>query len=654
MAPVKKKKVIKSLPGAVAEKAWNRLASERYIETGLLRQEIALSWKRCLQSNVDPVKSKISSIASDLGDLAEEQRDLLRAAGPHMKKLYESVQGTGFVVILTDAEGIILDLFGDRKMFNQAESLSLIPGASCSEKLIGTTSPGVCLVGRSPIQIFSREHYCQLYHDWCCSAAPIFDRGGNLLGTLDLSNNNEEVHHPLLLGLVVTTARAIEMELEFLRVHASYNKSYHYFKAIVDSVPEALFFFDSRGTVTHINNTASRMLGISPGGYVGRQIEAIVSNYESVKQRLKNNCRWAELQFVTPKGPVYVNAHFKSIKDEDSENIGVVGTLKELKEASSSGGGSIAASYTFADLIYCSRQMGELVRNAKNISFKDITTLIQGESGTGKEIIAQAIHNYGPRSGGPFIAVNCAALPKDLIQSELFGYEEGTFTGAKKGGKAGKFELARGGTIFLDEIGDMPLTVQTNLLRVLQEKQVVRVGGSRIVPLDVRIIAATNKDLLKEVGNGRFRNDLYYRLSVFVLNIPPLRDRKEDLEVLLQYFIKKHASSSDETGSIIIPPHIQKTISAFDWPGNVRELENTVIYFLNSMKGSTVTDNDLPPGLKAGADVAVNLKTLEETEKQNIIETLRRCNKNITLAANSLGITRATLYRKIKKHEISV
>lgn len=652
MAPVKKKKAIKSVTGAIAEKAWNRLASERYIETGLLRQEIALSWKRCLQSNVDPVKSKISSIASGHRDLAEQQRHFLGAAGPHMKKMYESVKGTGFIVILTDAEGTILEMFGDKKMFNQAEALSLVPGASCSEKVIGTTSPGVCLVGRTPIQIFSREHYCQLYHDWCCSAAPIFDGKGNLLGTLDLSNDNEEVHHPLLLGLVETTARAIEMELEFRRVHASYNKSYHYFKAIVDSVPEALLFFDNQGTLTHINNTATRILGISPRGYVGRQIEALVGNYESVKQRLKNNCHWTELQFVTPKGPVYVNAHFKSVEDEASENVGVVGTLKEIKEAP--GRGSITTSYTFADLIYCSGEMGELVRNAKNISLKDTTTLIQGESGTGKEIVAQAIHNYGHRSGGPFVAVNCAALPKDLIQSELFGYEEGTFTGAKKGGKAGKFELARGGTIFLDEIGDMPLTVQTNLLRVLQEKYIVRVGGSRIIPLDARIIAATNKDLLREVERGRFRSDLYYRLSVFVLNIPPLRDRKVDLEVLLQYFIKKHTSLPDETGSVIIPPQVRKILSSFNWPGNVRELENTVIYFLNRMKGDTITVNDLPPVLRAGLDVAVNLKTLDETEKQNIIETLRQCNKNITLAASSLGITRATLYRKIKKHEIMV
>jgi transcriptional regulator of acetoin/glycerol metabolism len=596
MAPLKKNRVSKIATDAVTKKAWNKLVSERYVETSLLRMEIALSWKRCLQSNVDPLKDRVSLITSDLKVLTEQQREFLRVARPHMKKLYESVKGMGFIVILADAEGIILDMFGDRKMFNLAESVSIVPGSSCSEKAIGTTSLGVCLVNRTPIQIFSREHYCQLYHDWCCSAAPIFDRQGNLLGTLDLSNNNEKLHHPLILSLVETTARAIEMELDFRRVHADFNKSYHYFKAIVNSVPEALVFFDSQGTITHINNTASKILGVSSQGYV------------------------------------------------------IVGTLKEIKEVT--GGSSIAAPYTFDDLIYSSREMEELVRNAKNISFKDTTILIQGESGTGKEIIAQAIHNYSPRLNRPFIAVNCAALPKDLIQSELFGYEEGTFTGAKKGGKAGKFELANGGTIFLDEIGDMPLTVQTNLLRVLQEKYIVRVGGSRIIPLDVRIIAATNKNLLKEVENGRFRNDLYYRLAVFVLNIPPLRERKEDLEVLLQHFIRKHASSQGTAESIIISPQVRRIILAYDWPGNVRELENTVIYFLNSMKGSTVTVNDLPPALKAGADVAVNLKTLEELEKQNIIQTLKQCNRNITLAAASLGITRATLYRKIKKYKI--
>ena len=220
MAPLKKNRAFKSATDAVTEKAWNKLACERYVETSLLRQEIALSWKRCLQSNIDPVKNKVSLITPDLKVLTEQQRDFLRVARPHMKKLYESVKGMGFIVLLADAEGIILDLFGDRKMFNLAESLSLVPGASCSENVIGTTSPGVCLVSRNPIQIFSREHYCQLYHDWCCSAAPVFDRQGNLLGTLDSSITMKNY---ITVILVVKLRPGDRNGVDFRWVHAVLN-----------------------------------------------------------------------------------------------------------------------------------------------------------------------------------------------------------------------------------------------------------------------------------------------------------------------------------------------------------------------------------------------------------------------------------------------
>lgn len=638
----------------VTERAWNRLASENYIETNLLRQEIALSWERCLQNNVDPLNNKGNSINPDIQGMAEQYREFLDVAKPHMQKLYERVKGMGFVVILTDAEGIILDIFGDRKMFSLSESLSLVPGASCSENAIGTTSPGVCLIGKNPIQVFSREHYCQLYHNWCCSSAPIFDNQRNLIGVLDLSNVNEKLHHPLILGLVDTTAKAIEMELNFRRLHTGFNKSSHYFKAIVDSIPEALLFFDIHGTVTHINNNATKILGVSSQGYVGHQIDSIVKNHEKIKHQLEKNMSWTELQFNTPKGLVCVNAHFKPIKDSNFENIGAVCTLKELKRTSEYGNDAV---YTFEDMVFCSDKMKEVVQKAQNVSFRDTTILIQGESGTGKEIMAQAIHNNSPRRSNPFIAVNCAALPKDLIQSELFGYEEGTFTGAKKGGKAGKFELANGGTIFLDEIGDMPFPVQANLLRVLQEKHITRVGGYRTIPLDVRVIAATNKDLLMEVDAGRFRKDLFYRLSVMVLSIPPLRNRKEDIEVLWQHFVSKHSSSYEDAGSIRISPQVMKIFAAYDWPGNVRELENTLIYLLNNMegKGRAVTAKDLPSSMSCcGEDVPQGLKTLDETERQAIIETLSLCNNNISQTSSILGVTRATLYRKIKRYKIII
>jgi len=638
-------------PTVEHERAWDRLHSEQYIDRDLLRNEIALSWKRCLQNKVDRLNSKNNHNESCFLDTLDINKKLLHVSSPHIKRLYDSLKGMGVVVILTDAIGIILDIFGDRKMFSVAESVSLIPGSSCTEDVIGTTSPGVCLVLKQPFQVSLLEHYCQLYHNWNCSASPIFDNHGNLLGTLDVSYTDEKLHTPMMLGLVDTTAKAIEMELNFRTIHNDLEKSYHYFELIVDSLPEPLLFIDNHGTVTHINDAASKLIKTSPQHLVGEQFGSIVKNFNVVRHQMSNARNWSELNLMTPKGIVHVDARFHTIKDRHTDRIGTIGTLKESKNLRIDG---ISARYTFDDYIHRSNRIDSLITSARNISCNDTTVLIQGESGTGKEIFSQAIHTSSPRGKGPFIVVNCAALPKELIQSELFGYEDGTFTGARKGGKAGKFELAHGGTIFLDEIGDMPFDAQANLLRVLQEKCVTRIGGSRSISLDVRVIAATNRDLLKDVEEGRFRHDLYYRLSVMTLLIPPLRDRKEDLEVLLHHFIKKHAISSKICDDIKIAPHVMNAFMAYDWPGNIRELENTAIYFLNNMKGALVTAHDIPSKFGCPKEREEKpARTLEDIERQAILDTLEKCDNNISLASGKLGITRATLYRKLRKYNVS-
>lgn len=313
---------------------------------------------------------------------------------------------------------------------------------------------------------------------------------------------------------------------------------------------------------------------------------------------------------------------------------------------------NLPGQYTFDDLIFKSKTMENLIAICKKISINYAPVLIQGESGTGKEIIAHSIHNYGLRMHGPFIAINCAAMPRDLIQSELFGYEEGSFTGAKKGGKEGLFELARGGTIFLDEIGDMLLMTQANLLRVLQEKKVTRIGGYRVIPLDVRVIAATNKNLQERIKRNLFREDLYYRLSATVLSIPPLRERREDIGLLFLHFIERYRRGLKGSKKIRILPTVERILTAYDWPGNVRELENTVIGILSVLDGDTIEEKDLPPQFRSGADAHHSLQTLDVIEKNVINEALARCSNNISRAANALGISRPTLYRKMKKFKI--
>jgi PAS domain S-box-containing protein len=630
----------------VIEMAWDKLITSQCIDKSLLRQEIALSWQRCLSNNVDPRTSKNEKIVKDFLKKEREQY-LLEVALPHMQQLYGLVKGKDYIVMLSAADGTLLSVFGDRKMYSTGESLNVVAGAMCSEEVLGTTSPGICLVQKVPLQVFKQEHYCQLYHTWCCSSAPILDSQGGLIGILDLSNRDRELHPPHILDLVKMTARSIQLELNYRILQDDFKKSYYYFNMVVNNFPDALIFFDKDDKISHLNRSAMRLLGTASSQFIGKQVQAISPNYARIKQELTNGQHWTELQFRTPSGLIEIEAYLKPLKNEYMEPFGIVCTLKEDKRLQPTRN---IARHTFDDFVYACKKMDTFVRSAKKVASTDINVLIQGESGTGKEILAQAIHNNSSRRNNPFIAVNCAALPKELIQSELFGYEEGTFTGAKRGGKAGKFELGNEGTIFLDEIGDMPLEAQANLLRVLQEKSIVRVGGTHPIPLNVRVISATNKNLLQEIEAGNFRLDLFYRLAVMNFCIPPLRDRKEDLWTLVQHLTRKLQPSLQR---IRFAPQVKTIFETYDWPGNVRELENVVINFLNTMENNTVDGDDLPEYLQQQQCKAAGIDHLKDVEQKAILAALAKCDDNISKAAKELGIGRATLYRKLKKFSLT-
>ena len=321
------------------------------------------------------------------------------------------------------------------------------------------------------------------------------------------------------------------------------------------------------------------------------------------------------------------------------------------------------AFLTFNDIIGESAAIKNVVTNSKIIANSPSTVLIQGESGTGKEVLAQAMHNYSLRRNKKFVAINCGAIPNNIIESELFGYEDGTFTGAKKGGKPGKFEVANGGTIFLDEIGEMPLDMQVNLLRVLQESRVTRLGGSTEIPIDVRVIAATNKNLKEEVNKGNFREDLYYRLSVMEIKTIPLRKRKEDIDLLVNEFIQK-LNIKNRNKFIKAKQSYIDQLKKHDWHGNIRELKNVVErdYYLSEDEIMNIDINDLD--YKNTLQV-LNKESLNQEEIKKIVpldlveenairDAIKKCNGNLQLTAKLLSIGRATLYRKIKKYHIDV
>ncbi len=449
-------------------------------------------------------------------------------------------------------------------------------------------------------------------------------------------------------------------------------------EAIFDSTQDAISVVDQNGINVMINPAYTRVTGLTKKEIIGKDATADIVEGESIHMKViatKKPVKNARLK-VGPYGkevlataaPIIVDGELKGsvgVLHDVSEIIWLTNELQKAKQIIR----KLEAKYTFDDMVGNNKLLLEAIEKAKKAAYTPATVILRGESGTGKELFAHSIHNESNRKFNQFIRVNCAALSDTLLESELFGYEEGAFTGAKKGGKKGLFEQASGGTIFLDEIGEVSLNTQVKLLRVLQEREIVRVGGSKPVSIDVRIITATNMNLEKAVRRGKFREDLYYRLNVIPIKIPPLRERKDDIYILVSDFIKKF---NQEYGRRVndISDEALDVLTMHDWPGNVRELENVIGRAIINMKlyESTILDEHLPElGLhprvlgsnsenhNENQNVMEN-RTLEEivedAEKKAIINTLEKYKNNKTQAAKALGVSIRNFYYKLKKYDI--
>ncbi len=439
-------------------------------------------------------------------------------------------------------------------------------------------------------------------------------------------------------------------------------------QALVDSVHEGVLALDQEGVITHFNRSAEKMFGIKKKEVIGKNLKHLMPSVPLLdvmhggkgftSREIFFNFMNKQLHFVSTAKP---------IKAEDKRIVGVVASFRDFSETQQLAYQIVNRqnSITFNNIVGQSKAIQQVKEKARKIAGSNSTVLIVGESGTGKEVFARAIHSASPHSHKPFIAINCGAIPEPLLESELFGYDEGAFTGAKRGGKPGKIELASGGTLFLDEIGNMSLYLQAKLLRVLQEKQIERVGGTKVIPVDIRIIAATNSDLRSMVEKGQFREDLYYRLSVIPLEIPPLRQRKDDILLLLDYFARRYSKLMDK--NIRGFTHsAQEICLKYPWPGNVRELVNAVEYAINLEEGTHITAESLPPRMredtnkrevfKKSAHGENKIPKLAELEREAIVRALEEygwTEEGKQQAADALGISRATIYRKIQKYHLN-
>lgn len=604
----------------------------------VVKPELPEGWRKSLTARAAGCGSEDALPPSGLNTVLEANHEALQAAVPIMKEYEECFMRERGLLALLSPDGVLLHGTGDAAL---AESAGFRPG---------TVLPGTI----RPEAVSEKGREEDASARWGCWIEPL--RGGKrrIMGFLALLLPRAACHAatPALLHAIA----------------ANINNQHHVHdllsdqSAVLELLTDGVVILDRRGGIKAANAHARRMLDI-PGeentslGPISDFVRDGAPFMQILGQKRTVMDEEATLRVGNAQKRYILSASFIP------EDKGVVCTLAETarmqKFAVRTAGSK--AIYRFSDILGESDVIVNAVQLARVAAQSDITTLLLGESGTGKELFAHAIHNGSARKSGPFVVVNCGALPRDLVQSELFGYEAGAFTGAAKNGKPGKFELADGGTIFLDEIGEMPMEAQTNLLRLIQNKEVARVGGTTTKSVDVRIVAATNRNLSEAVARGTFRSDLFYRLSVLVINIPALRSRSSDIAALAAHFLRKYASALNRPITGFAPEALQ-ALRHYSWPGNIRELENIIERAVNVAKSSLIAASDLPDFLSLRQEIpredqsspedAYTGDNLYMQECRAIINTLSRCNGNIRLAAQELGIARSALYGKLTRFGI--
>jgi transcriptional regulator of acetoin/glycerol metabolism len=652
---------MKDLPHDQFYSLWKAFIETEKIETGVLREDIAESWRRCLfEYKLDPYASRrpIRLSPKEIAERCRENAVLMGSAKPFLEVLESAVKGSGFIITLADKGGYVLEVLGDEDILKMASANNYLPGCRRTEDEVGTNAIGLCLHLEKPIQVTGCEHFNVNHHSFTCSSSPIFSPEKELLGAITLTGKSIGVHQHTL-GIVISAANAVENKIGeelFSQEKESLNS---YLDSLLNSISEGIIAIKQDGKITHINRIAEKMLDISKEAVMGKSLKTVVDigphglkeifrDSQISDQEVSVNLSGKPTFFILSTRPIFLGGKIVGKILNLTEKQRVYKLIHRL-----TGG---AARFTFDDIIGKNPQFLRQIELARIASKTDSRVLLVGESGTGKELFAQAIHNQSKRKNGPFVAVSCAAVPRELIEAELFGYKEGAFTGSRRGGQIGKFEIAVNGTLFLDEISSMPLEMQAKILRVLQENEVVRLGDNKTQSVDVRIIAATNKDLTEEVRNMNFREDLYFRLNVVEIAIPPLRERIDDLPLLAEHILRRIAMRLG-TDSIRVSEEACGLLKAYHWPGNVRELENYLERASITSQDGIIEPKHFPSRLFNNStpenDLSSKVRGLEEEEKSLIVKTLKECKGNISESARRLRISRSTMHRRIRTFKLS-
>jgi transcriptional regulator of acetoin/glycerol metabolism len=636
--------------------AWEQFLRRRDLPPHTVRDVIEGSWERCTSSGVDPERSQAAMPLSEeaLQALQHAHRDLLGASVSITEQARDFLSQSGTMMILTDPTGVILETVGDEATMERARNIRLETGAGWDERACGTNAIGTALTLRGPVQVHGAEHFCSGIKPWTCSATVIRDPiHGEVLGVLDVSGQRDSFSRHCL-ALAVITAGRIEGEM----ARRAMELRHHLLQAgLGRPAAGGLVFFDRKGRLVEMDPHAAgslRAMGVQLESAPGQKVDAFDTD-RTVGASEARLPEWLKADWVEP------------IR-RGGEQLGTIVVLPEpcrWGRGRRGGDSRVTASGTgiapsaSGQIVGTSALLRRALEKAKLLAEADVPVLLLGETGVGKERFARVIHEGSRRKDGPFVAVNCGGLPRDLLASELFGYVDGAFTGARRSGMVGKIESASGGTLFLDEIGEMPLELQHYLLRVLEGGEVYPLGGAKPRTVDFRLLAATNKDLLAEVTAHRFRSDLFYRISVTSLHIPALRERREDIPALVEHF-SREASLRHGASMKPFEPEALSVLRTHTWPGNIRELRNVVEGAVLMATGAAVTVSDLPADVTSWRDEGPTQASastspptvvdLEVVERDAISAAIVACQGNLTQTAKELRISKSTLYLKIKKY----
>lgn len=622
-------------------RAWERFVTASGDDQAQLpvRNVIARSWQRCRSGGVDPTRMTAPRLIDDNGLflLHESNRLLLECSSMAIDQGRRFLEETGAIMLVTNAEGLTLEVVGDPGTLYDAQQIGLVQGSGWPEVLSGSNAVGTAIENNGAIQIHGQEHYCEGFKPWTCTATVIRDPyDGECVGVLDISGLVDS-YHRCHLPLVVSWCSLIEAGLA---------KKMAETEARMKALPrryiaEGQLLFDRAG---HLLGADDALLA----PLVGPEVEL-------------KDLRRCRLVFSEDRGVVLTRGgRTLGVIDADrvepikqrSETLGFRLILPATSGAPRKTARPADTPTPFTGIIGESPAIRETIARAAHVALAPLPVLLLGETGVGKEVFARAIHETGPTRSGPFIDLNCGALSRDILASELFGHVEGAFTGAKRGGMTGKVEAAAGGTLFLDEIGEMPLELQPMFLRVLQEKRFYRIGD--VVPRAARfrLIAATNRDLSEDVNAGRFRKDLYFRISTMPLIVPPLRDRSEDVALIARHVLDRCRREHPAIVARDFSPALLRQLEQRHWPGNVRELANAIEAMGFLARHEVLTPDDLPPDTLAEQPRPVSLDSLDDAEAGVIARAVEACRGNLTEVSRRLRISKSTLYQKLRKYGI--